>query len=145
MKSLKFLFLLVGCAVFFAGCKKLGCTNENSISYDKSAQKDDGSCVFEGNLKIFFNQAQSNAFIGGGIFQLKYFLNGQLIGTVETTEYSTSVPNCVFNNSFSTTVGIGKIESKSFSLIVRDSSDNFLYTKALQLKGNTCTVYQLNN
>jgi len=30
-------------------------------------------------------------------------------------------------------------------LIVRDSAENFLYNKALLLKGNTCTVYQLNN
>ena len=145
MRIFKTLFLLVACITFFGSCKKLGCTNENSVSYDESAKKDDGSCVYNSDLKIYFNQAQSNAFIGSGIFQLKYYLNSQLIGTVETTEYSTSVPNCIFNNSFSTVVSIGKIESKSYSLIVRDSAENFLYNKALLLKGNTCTVYQLNN
>ena len=144
MKSIKYLFLFLLCSVVFISCKKLGCTNESSRNYDESAQKDDGSCVYESVLKIYFSQAQSNAFVANGVNELKYYLNGKLIGVVPSTDYSTSAPDCISNNSFSTTVGIGKIETKSFSLIVRDSSENYISNKALTLKGNTCVVYQLN-
>ena len=42
------------------GCKKkTGCTDSSATNFDSSAQKDDGSCVYKGNV-VFWNDVASS-------------------------------------------------------------------------------------
>ncbi len=82
----KFLSLAAIAAVFLVGissCDKTkGCTDSTATNYNASAQQDDGTCTYDGNLVFYYATAGTNATV---------VINGQT-GTV--TSAFTSTPNC---------------------------------------------------
>ncbi len=144
MKRFLFLFLVL---IFVAGsissCKRLGCQDTNSIKYDPDARKDDGSCVYEGTLIVWLSQFQSNIYVTAGITDLHFIINNELIGTLDVTDYSTTIPDCEAPSGFVKTMQIGKVASKNYTLIVRDDQDNFIVQKTFVIDGNGCKVVQI--
>ena len=47
MKGTILIIIMFLCAVAFEGCTKCGCTDLDAINYDESAEKDDGSCIYD--------------------------------------------------------------------------------------------------
>lgn len=145
MKRVLFLFFILLFIVGFSnGCKRLGCRDVNSISYDPDARKDDGSCVYNGTLIVWLSQFQSNQYMAAGITDLHFIINNETIGTLPISEYSTAIPDCSAPSGFVTTVQIGKVASKNYTLIIRDDQDNFISQKSFVVEGNGCSVIQVN-
>lgn len=48
----KLILVVIITVVFFSGCKKEGCTDNNALNYSIASKKDDGTCVFPKQLRI---------------------------------------------------------------------------------------------
>lgn len=64
---MKYLYLILGCTLFFTSCKKEGCMDSEASNFDEKAKKDDGSCIYpEAQLVFIFDfdstQARLNNF-----------------------------------------------------------------------------------
>lgn len=140
---MRYLFIVV--AVFFclSACQKMGCTDSSSMNFEEGIKKDDGSCVYSSQLTIWFSFSKSSSYQSLGYTELRYYLNNVYIGSASPTDYSPVVPNCSGPNTFSTTVSLGKIASRDYTLTVRNDLGNFVSTHGVSLKGNECKVFQL--
>ncbi len=140
-----FIYIFIGVALSFSvgSCKKLGCRDINSLTFDEAAKKDDGSCVYEGMLTIWFDQTNSADYLTLGVTELRFYLNNTYIGSSLPTDFSSSVPTCGASNVFSSKVTLGKVEKRDYTLTVRNESENFISTHGVTIIGNECLVFQL--
>jgi hypothetical protein len=128
-------------------CKKdnkiKGCMDKDSQNYSATAQADDGSCLYSGQMVFWFDQAASAGLIADGATTLTYSLNSQVIDSRVTSIYWTTTPLCGDNGSISVTEDLGKVKTKAYSLSVKDQT-GFEYWKAtVNFDANTCTQFQL--
>ena len=70
---------MIGGLSFTNSCKKdtkiKGCMDKDSYTYSAAAQEDNGSCLYEGEVVIWYDQAASTGLIGVGATALTYYLN----------------------------------------------------------------------
>ena len=65
------LALLVFTSFSFTGCKQEGCIDPLAVNYDEEADKDDGSCIYETQLKLHLhNNFGSSEFLYGSDYEL---------------------------------------------------------------------------
>lgn len=139
----KQLFFFLTLLVVLGACKKMGCREVSAINFVEDAKKDDGSCIFEGTLTIWFSQFQSNNYATAGKTELQFFLNNVKVGATPITNFSTTVPTCTATNAFTEKIGTGKVSSQVFNLIIRDDQGDFMSQKTITISGNACTVVQV--
>jgi hypothetical protein len=95
----KYFYLAAIAAVFLVGissCTKTkGCTDPTATNYNASAEQDDGTCAYAGNVVFYYATSGTNATV---------VINGQT-GTV-TTAFS-STPSCGTSGCANFTLPIG--------------------------------------
>jgi hypothetical protein len=128
-------------------CKKdnriRGCTDRDSETYSPTAEEDDGSCLYVGDIVFWYSQVASEGLIGDGATALTFYLNGQVVGSSAASVYWTSAPDCGQNGSISVTEDLGNVKTHAFSLVVKDQTGFEYWTATVNIDGNTCTQYQL--
>ena len=78
MKYLIVSMLVLG--LVSTSCKKEGCTNPEASNYDEEADKDDGNCVFEGNLVFWYDHTAESIMQLYGITELNYIVGERRFG-----------------------------------------------------------------
>ena len=137
------LLLLSFFAVIFASCKKEGCTDVDATNYYSDAKKDDGTCMYEGNVVIWYGEATANALIADGATSLTYYVDGAIVGSSAANIYWTAEPNCGQNSSISVTEDLGGVKTQSYSYSVKDQTGWEYWSGTINFNANTCLGLQL--
>ena len=82
MKNPSFILLVVALSVatvFTTSCKKKGCTDTEAINYSDEAEKDDGSCSYEGAIVFWYGEATAAELVYDEVTSLTYYVDGKVI------------------------------------------------------------------
>jgi hypothetical protein len=128
-------------------CKKdskiKGCMDKDSKNYQTTAQVDDGSCLYEGDIVIWYDQTASTGLVADGATALTFYLSGQVIGSSATSVYWVVAPVCGQNGSITATEDLGKVKTHAYTLSVKDQTGFEYWNETLNIDANTCTQFHL--
>lgn len=150
MKKVITLFI---CITLIAGvsstnsCKKdnkiKGCMDIDSKNYKATAQADDGSCLYEGDIVFWYDQTASTGLLADGATALTFYLSGQVIGSSATSAYWVVAPVCGQNGSITASEDLGKVKTLAYTLSVVDQTGFEYWNETLNIDANTCIQFQL--
>lgn len=147
MKTIKLLSfgLFISGAMLFSSCKKEGCTNPAAENYDSKAKTSDLSCTYSVDVVFWFNEATSQALVAGGVDKLKFYLNGESIGTSGTDKFWEEAPKCGSGGSIKFSRTLEKASFEPFYYTVLDTEDEELWKGITQLDIDSCRIIQLSD
>ena len=131
----------------FTACKKekiKGCKVSYATNYKSTAEEDDGSCEYESKIIFWQNQSTANSWVSSGVTALKFYVDGQFIGSCAATEYNGSAPSCSGNGQASVTKNMGLSNTRSYSFSVKDQNNSEWYSGNISVDGNSCAIRKLN-
>ncbi len=145
--SLFIFVILIGGFSITNSCKKdnkiRGCMDKDSKDYNATAQEDDGSCLFDGEIVFWYDKIASDGLIADGANALTFYLGGQVIGSSATSVFWSGSPACGQNGSITATEDLGKVKTHAYTLSVKDQTGFEYWNILINIDANTCTQYQL--
>lgn len=123
-------------------CKKKGCTDSDSLTYDEKAKKDDGSCSYELNLSFYWNEAASSGLINDGATSISLYINGELKGSSGTDVYVSGVDECSDGVGIEATIDLGKNKTTTYTYSIKDQT-GFEYWTNTSTTTNLCETIGL--
>ena len=131
-------------AVFTTSCKKKGCTDPDAINYSEEAEKDDGSCSYEGAMVFYYDEATAAQLVHDGAITMTYYVDGKEIGSSDADIYWTGVPYCGENGSVGVDKSWGNDNTKTYSFSAQDQTGWEFWGEPVTFHANTCVSMQLS-
>ena len=145
MKRLNQLFLglTILVATTMTSCKKEGCTDSDSTTYDSESKKDDGTCQYEGETVFWYGQTTSNGLILDGATNLVFYVDGKVVGSSAANVYWAGEPDCGENASITITKDLGGVKTQSYTYSIKDQDGTEYWSGTLNFNANTCNAIEL--
>lgn len=125
-------------------CGKKGCTDIDATTYDSGAEKDDGTCRYEGSLVFWMKGSTAQQMLDDGITSLVLYINDDIEGRFNLNNQSyTEVPDCGASEAITITEDLFDSKISTISYEVFDDSNNKRWAGAANLTANTCGDYEL--
>lgn len=123
----------------FTSCKKEGCTDIESVDYNEKADIDNGTCTYEANGIVFFNEDVSVFLITWGVNNLDFYVDGVYQTSISSNDFISVFPQCGHANSMSVTKNLGGQQTLHSRFEIRVQSDSaLLWEGNLYFKANEC-------
>lgn len=144
MKKLNLLFAALVVALAFTSCKKEGCTDEMADNYSSEAKTDDGTCNYSTSIGIWWTEATATALYNDGADVITFEIDGQIVGSMSTTTYNVTVPECGANGVPGASFDLGSEKTKAITLKGYDQDGYLYWDTAIQLNGGECLQQQVS-
>ena len=147
MKRSSFILLVVALSiatVFTTSCQKKGCTDPEAINYSEEAEKDDGSCSYEGAMVFYYDEATAAALVRDGAITMTYYVDGKEIGSSDADIYWTGAPECGQDSSVGVVKNWGNDGTKKYSFSAVDQTGWEFWGEPVTFHANTCVSMQLS-
>jgi hypothetical protein len=142
-RSIKIILIAIISILNFTSCKQEGCMDPDSKTFNADADKDDGSCKYEGSIVFYYKESTAAELLADGSAALTYYVDGSIIGSSAANVYFTAAPNCGANGSVSKTIDLGSDKSKSIAYKVIDDLGYIIWEGSYTVKANTCNQLEL--
>lgn len=144
MKRVAFALSLV-LAFTLTSCEKdiSGCTDPDSTNYNSEANVNDNSCAYEGSMGFWYSEDCADVFGYYEVTSLKFYIDGELIGSKSADTYYASSPGCDAAETVPTTQDLGSVKDKDFNLLVVDEDGDTVWDAEVTFSGNKCITMQL--
>ena len=129
--------------VFISSCEKKGCTDPNAKNYDSSAKSSDGSCTYQGSVVIWADQTFATAAVTAGVTTWNFSINGSPVGSMATSTYFASAPDCGANGAITIVEQLGTQTSQIIVVSVTDQNGAAVATYNVTFVGGACKNWQL--
>ena len=143
----KYIILLILPFLFFS-CEKdelvSGCIDSDAVNYNEWAEIDDGSCMYEGEVLLWWTEdfGQDIYAIFGFFPSFEIFVDGQFAGSVSSSIYYNYAPDCG-QGAVETTVNLGYLKQRDVQVNWYYQGDSF-FSNTWTVLANTCNVFQLD-
>jgi len=124
--------------------KVKGCTDPDSKNYSSIAEEDDGSCRYEGSVVFWYNKLTSENLYDDGSDALTFYVDGNVVGSTNVTQYWNSAPNCGDNASITVVKDLGKVKTQAFSYRVIDDIGDEIWSGTVNFNANSCLKMELS-
>jgi hypothetical protein len=149
--SILLIISFVSAVGFFNSCKKSvsGCMDSQSVNYNSSATKDDGSCKYQAKMMCWWDASLASNMSLVNIRTIRVSANGSQIGTITYSGQSwSSAPACrsVSANTFVYDLGQSKSASVTYKFDGYDYFGSYVATEnssTYTLLPNDCITIQL--
>lgn len=138
------LFVLPMFVLAVAACKKEGCRDTLASNYDGTAEKDNGSCLFESKLQFWQDESANNGLLANGSEMLYYYVDDELLGSTTTATFYDTVPDCETEIASQFTINLGTSKAKISTFQVKDETDSVFWSGTINLFAADCKSYQLS-
>ena len=135
--------LLILGVTTMTSCKKEGCADPDSTTYNSEAKKDDGTCQYEGEAIFWYGETASNGLTADGATNLTFYVDGEIVGSTATSVFWTGSPDCGSNASITVTKDLSGVKTQSYSYSVIDQTGFEYYSGTLNFNANTCFATEL--
>jgi hypothetical protein len=144
-----FLFLIVASSLVFTACKKKGCTDADANNYLAEAEKDDGTCTYNGHATFWFDQATSITQNQAGTTTIEIFVGDVSGGSLPVADYAgPATPDCGDAKTIAVVKNLGAESAKSLDWEAKDQSGTVLYSGTWAAEGKAtsadCMVININ-
>ncbi len=146
MKKILFLQIVSVALVIstMSSCKKKGCTDSTSTNFCTKCNADDGSCQYQGNVVIWWNQATSTTWTNNLVSSIEVWVDGVLVGSSAANVYYQSVPTCGANGSITCTKNLGTSKTASATVVIKRATfGTVLNTGSFTYTGGACVQLQI--
>lgn len=141
----KFHFVYFLAIVLMSSCvKEQGCTDPNADNYSSTAEENDGSCNYEGDVVFWYGESAAEFLIGDGATTLYFYVDNQVVGSEAANLYWTSAPDCGQNSSITVTKNLGTGTNRSYEYEVQDQTGWVYWSGVVNFTANTCLQIELN-
>jgi hypothetical protein len=135
--------LLILGTTAITSCKKEGCTDPDSTTYNADAKIDDGMCNYEGETVFWYGQSVSSGLVTDGAINLTFYVDGEVVGSTASGVHWTGAPDCGDNASITVTKDLGGVKTQSYSYSVIDQTGFEYWSGTLNFNANTCFATEL--
>lgn len=145
LKISKLVLFYIGISfLIISSCSKKACTDIDSVNYDSSANKNDGSCEYESKIIFWFDSDFSDLLASTrNVSSLSFHIEGEKINTTNITNFQTVQPDCTQTAIDFVKIALGNLKTGSRIFQIKDNFDRLVMSAEINIDAKECTIIEL--
>lgn len=123
----------------------------DAFNFDQSAEKDNGTCEYEGSAIIWWDESTKNHFVITEPYNsvLSFYIDDEIFYEITPYAFWTAAPNCSDSTGVPLTFYLGGIKTGianiKITVGVPGNYTSTVYSEwAVEIFANQCTTYKMN-